>query len=368
MVDLYGQYIKIKDEIDQNIKEVIKSSVFVKGGKVIDFENNLRNYLKVKEAIVCGNGTDALQIALMSLNLQPGDEVITTPFTFVSTLEVLVLLKLKPVLADVEPGTFNISASEIGKKITTKTKAIIPVHLYGQCANMEKIMAIARNHKLFVVEDMCQALGTDYIFQDGTKTKAGTIGDIACNSFFPTKNLGAYGDGGSIFTNNEELGKQMRSIANHGMSKKYHYQQIGVNSRLDAMQAAILDVKLKYLDQYVEARQSAAYFYDKILKEIEEIILPERVPYSTHGFHQYTIKVNNRDKLQAYLKENGIPSMVYYPMPLHLQEAYRFMGHKKGDFPVSEKLSEQVLSLPMHTELSQEQLEYISSKIIEFYR
>lgn len=369
MVDLYGQYLKIKEEIDTAMQSVISSSVFVKGGKVFEFEEHLREYLCVNEAISCGNGTDALQMVFMALNLKPGDEVITTPFTFVSTLEVLVLLNLKPVLADVDPLTFNISPEKLKEKISPKTKAIVPVHLYGQCAPMEEIMEIAAQHGLVVIEDMCQALGTDYIYKDGLKAKAGTIGDVACNSFFPTKNLGAFGDGGSVFTNDDTLAANIRSIANHGMSKKYHYRQIGINSRLDALQAAILDVKLKYLDQYIELRQQAAAFYDSTLSNIAEIAIPQRVSYSSHGFHQYTIKVkNDRDQLQHYLKENGIPSMVYYPLPLHLQEAYRFLGYSEGDFPVAEECSRQVLSLPMHTELSQEQLEFITSKIIEFYQ
>jgi UDP-2-acetamido-2-deoxy-ribo-hexuluronate aminotransferase len=369
MVDLYGQYLKIKDEIDDAIQNVIRSSVFVKGGKVFEFEENLRNYMNVKEAITCGNGTDALQMVLMALHPEPGDEVITTPFTFVSTLEVLVLLKMKPVLADIDPATFNICPEKLKKKIGPKTRAIVPVHLYGQCAPMEEITGIAREHGLYVIEDMCQALGTDYICSDGTRAKAGTIGDVACNSFFPTKNLGAYGDGGAVFTNDEKLGLAIRSIANHGMSKKYHYRQIGLNSRLDALQAAILDVKLKYLDQYIESRQRAAMFYDQAFGDLHEICIPARVPFSTHSFHQYTLKVKSgRDQLQQYLKEKKIPTMIYYPMPLHLQEAYRFLGYRKGDFPASEECSQQVLSLPMHTELSQEQMEYITSHIIEFYQ
>lgn len=368
MVDLLGQYEKIKTEIDTQISEVIRSSVFVKGGKVVEFEENLRKYLNVGHVIACGNGTDALQIALMALGLNEGDEVITTPFTFVATLEVMALLKLKPVLADVDENTFNISPELITKCITNRTKGIIPVHLYGQCADMESISEIAGNHQLFVIEDACQALGTDYLFKDGRIAKAGTIGDIACNSFFPTKNLGAFGDGGALFTNNNELAQQMRSIANHGMSKRYYYHQIGMNSRLDAIQAAILDVKLNYLDQFVKARQSAAAFYDRELANIQEIILPARVPYSTHSFHQYTIKVpGKRDELQKFLHSKGIPSMIYYPLPLHLQEAYHYLGYKKGDFPVSEKLSEQVLSLPMHTELTEEQLTYIVSAIRSFF-
>ncbi len=369
MVDLFGQYKKIKTEIDDAIQQVISSSVFVKGGKVTEFEANLRQYLGVQEAIACANGTDALQIALMALDMQEGDEVITSPFTFISTLEVMALLKLKPVLADIDADTFNISSKAIEEKISDKTKAIIPVHLYGQCAPMEEIMQIARNNKLFVIEDMCQALGTDYIFADGTRTKAGTIGDMACNSFFPTKNLGAFGDGGSMFTNNEQLAARLRSIANHGMSKQYYYREIGMNSRLDALQAAILDVKLKYLDQYVSARQQAADFYDQALQNIPGITLPKRVSYSTHSFHQYTLKVEQkRDELRDFLKQQGIPAMIYYPLPLHMQEAYQYLGYKQGDFPNAEKCSQQVLSLPMHTELTQEQQEYISNKIIEFFR
>jgi len=309
-----------------------------------------------------------LQIALMALNLKEGDEVITTPFTFVSTLEVLALMKLKPVLADVDPNTFNIRPESVMDCITQNTKAIVPVHLYGQCSDMESIMNMAKNHHLFIIEDSCQALGTEYYFRNGKTAKAGTIGDIACNSFFPTKNLGAFGDGGAIFTNNDELGHSMRSIANHGMSKRYHYQQIGMNSRLDAIQAAILDVKLGYLDQYVLARQNAAAFYDRELSGIQNLLIPARVSYSSHSFHQYTIKVpGKRDELQKYLKENGIPSMVYYPLPLHLQEAYRYLGYKQGDFPVAEELTQQVLSLPMHTELTSDQLNYIVSAIRKFF-
>ncbi|HEY3371597.1 MAG TPA: DegT/DnrJ/EryC1/StrS family aminotransferase [Prolixibacteraceae bacterium] len=368
MVDLLGQYEKIKSEIDAQIGEVIRSSVFVKGGKVTEFEEHLRNYLNVGHVIACGNGTDALQIALMALGLSEGDEVITTPFTFVSTLEVLALMKLKPVLVDVDPDTFNIRPELLSPSITQKTKTIIPVHLYGQCADMESILEIASRHQLYVIEDACQALGTDYIFKDGRTAKAGTIGDMASNSFFPTKNLGAFGDGGALFSNNDELARQMRSIANHGMSKRYHYQQIGMNSRLDAIQAAILDVKLQYLDLFVIARQDAAAYYDEELEGIEGLSIPARVKYSTHSFHQYTIKVpHRRDELQQFLHSKGIPSMIYYPLSLHLQEAYHYLGYLKGDFPVSEQLSEQVLSLPMHTELTEGQLNYITSSIREFF-
>ncbi|HET6556354.1 MAG TPA: DegT/DnrJ/EryC1/StrS family aminotransferase [Prolixibacteraceae bacterium] len=368
MVDLLGQYEKIKNEIDTQIGEVIRSTVFVKGGKVNEFEENLRKYLSVGHVIACANGTDALQIAMMALDLKEGDEVITTPFTFVATLEVLALLKLKPVLADVDFNTFNISPELIKACITERTKAIVPVHLYGQCADMESIMEMAREHGLHIIEDACQALGTEYIYKNGQTVKAGTIGDIACNSFFPTKNLGAFGDGGALYSNNDVLAQKMKSIANHGMGKRYYYKQIGMNSRLDAIQAAILDVKLNYLDKYIKARQEAAAFYDRELKDIEEISLPARVSYSTHTFHQYTLKVDRRrDELQQYLQSKGIPSMIYYPLPLHLQEAYHFLGNKKGDFPVSEELSQQVLSLPMHTELTEEQLSYITSSIREFF-
>jgi UDP-2-acetamido-2-deoxy-ribo-hexuluronate aminotransferase len=368
MVDLLGQYEKIKSEIDTQIGEVIRSSVFVKGGKVVEFEENLKKYLNVVHVISCGNGTDALQIALMALDLKEGDEVITTPFTFVSTLEVLALMKLKPILVDVDPNSFNIRPELVNSHIDHKTKVIVPVHLYGQCADMESLNEIARENDLFIIEDACQALGTEYEFRNGMTAKAGTIGDIACNSFFPTKNLGAFGDGGALFTNNDELAQTMRSIANHGMSKRYYYQQIGMNSRLDAIQAAILDVKLKYLDQFVEARQAAAAFYDRELSDIQEISIPARVPYSTHSFHQYTIKVpKKRDELQKFLHSREIPSMIYYPLPLHLQEAYNYLGYKQGDFPVAEELSQQVLSLPMHTELTEEQLIFITSAIREFF-
>jgi len=368
MVDLLSQYEKIKAEIDAQISKVIRSSVFVKGGKVVEFEENLRKYLNVDHVICCGNGTDALQIAMMALDLKEGDEVITTPFTFVSTLEVLALMKLKPILVDVDPNNFNIRPELVNTHIDHKTKAIVPVHLYGQCADMESLSEIARDNNLFIIEDACQALGTEYIFRNGMTAQAGTMGDIGCNSFFPTKNLGAFGDGGALFTNNEELAQTMRSIANHGMSKRYYYQQIGMNSRLDSIQAAILDVKLKYLDEYIQSRQAAAEFYDRNLSGIAELKIPARVSYSSHSFHQYTIKVpEKRDELQRFLNSKNIPCMVYYPVPLHLQEAYAYLGYQKGDFPVAEELSEQVLSLPMHTELTEEQLTYIVSAIQEFF-
>jgi UDP-2-acetamido-2-deoxy-ribo-hexuluronate aminotransferase len=293
--------------------------------------------------------------------------VITTPFSFISTVEVLVLLGLKPVFVDVLPGTFNMDVSQVQDAITDKTKAILPVHLFGQCAELESLMNISEKYNLFLVEDACQALGTEYIFNDGTKKKAGTIGDIGCNSFFPSKNLGAFGDGGAVFTDDDNLATVIRSISYHGMKQKYHYQRVGINSRLDSLQAAILSVKLKYIDKHIKARQKAADWYDEHLQNPEEIQLPERVKYSIHTFHQYTIKTKRRDELQEFLKMKKIPSMVYYPRVIHLQEAYGFLGYRKGDFPVSEELTEEVLSLPMHTELTEKQLEYITDSVNEFF-
>jgi UDP-2-acetamido-2-deoxy-ribo-hexuluronate aminotransferase len=345
---------------------VIKSTRFIKSGKVLEFEKELSEYVG-SNVITCGNGTDALQLAFMALNLEAGDEVITTPFSFISTVEVLVLLGLKPVFVDVLPGTFNMDVSQVQDAVTARTKAILPVHLFGQCAELEEMLDISEKYKLYLVEDACQALGTEYIFTNGTKKKAGTIGNIGCNSFFPSKNLGAFGDGGAVFTDDQELAAIIRSISHHGMKQKYHYQRVGINSRLDSLQAAILSVKLKHLEKHIKARQKAADWYDNYLQDVEEIHLPERVDYSTHTFHQYTIKTKKRDELQKFLKGKGIPSMVYYPAVIHLQEAYRFLGYRKGDFPVSEELSETVLSLPMHTELTEKQLEYITNGVKEFF-
>jgi len=366
MSDLYGQYLTMKAEIDSAIQEVIRSTQFIKSGKVLDFEVKLSKYLDTN-VIACANGTDALQIAFMALDLKPGDEVITTPFTFIATVETAVLMGLKPVFVDVCPNKFNIDSSKIEKAITDKTKVILPVHLFGQCADMQPIKEIAEKYKLYVIEDACQALGTEYVFKDGTTKKAGTIGHIGCNSFFPSKNLGAFGDGGAIYSNDENLAKIIRSIANHGMKQKYQYERIGINSRLDSIQAGILEVKLKYFDKHVKARQDAAAFYDKFLGDITGIQIPTRTSYSTHTFHQYTIRTERRNELQLFLKEKGIPTMIYYPGTIHLQEAYRFLGNKMGDFPNAEKLSETVLSLPMHTELTEEQLIYIVSSIKEFF-
>jgi len=366
MCDTYGQYLTMKAEIDAAMQEVIRSTQFIKSGKVLEFEKNLATYLSTN-VIACANGTDALQIAYMALGLQPGDEVITVPFTFIATVETLALMGLKPVFADVCADTFNIDVSKIEKLITAKTKAIVPVHLFGQCANLEEIMAIAERHNLYVIEDSAQAIGAEYIFSNGNRKHAGTIGHIGCTSFFPSKNLGAFGDGGAIYAGDEKLAAVIRSIANHGMKAKYQYERIGVNSRLDSIQAAILDVKLKYFDRHILARQQAAAFYDKHLKNIEGLILPTRVEYSTHAFHQYTIKTEKRNELQAFLQQKGIPSMIYYPGAHHLQKAYHYLGYKNGDFPVSEQLAEMVLSLPMHTELTLEQLEYIVNSVKEFF-
>lgn len=366
MCDTYGQYLTMKAEIDAAMQEVIRSTQFIKSGKVLEFEKNLSSYLST-HVIACANGTDALQIAYMALGLQPGDEVITVPFTFIATVETLALMGLKPVFVDVLPDTFNIDTTQIEKLITAKTRAIVPVHLFGQCANMEEIMAVAKKHNLFIIEDAAQAIGAEYLFSDETRKHAGTVGHIGCTSFFPSKNLGAFGDGGAIYATDDELAKTIRSIANHGMKAKYQYERIGVNSRLDSIQAAILDVKLKYFDKHIKARQQAASYYDEHLKDIKGIELPARVSYSTHAFHQYTIKTEKRNELQAFLQKKGIPSMIYYPGAHHLQEAYQYLGYKKGDFPVSEHLAETVLSLPMHTEMTEEQLEYIVNSVKEYF-
>jgi len=366
MADLYGQYLRIKGEIDEAIQEVIRSSVFIKGGKVVDFEQNLGEYLQTS-VVACGNGTDALQIAFMALGLQPGDEVITTPFTFVATVEVLALLGLKPVFVDVCTDHFNIDVSRIEAAVTDRTRAILPVHLYGQNPDMETLLGIARRHNLTVVEDAAQSIGADYLFTDGKIQKSGTLGRIGCTSFFPSKTLGAFGDGGALFTADPALAAKIRSIANHGMKVRYYYESVGMNSRLDSLQAAILDVKLKYLDRFIRARQQAAAWYDEHLAGIGELSLPVRVPYSTHTFHQYTIRTEKRDELKEYLQRRGIPTMVYYPRAIHLQEAYLGLGYREGDFPVSERLTDTVLSLPMHTELTEEQLDYIVNAVKGFF-
>lgn len=365
MSDIYGQYLTMKAEIDDAIQEVIKSTRFIKSGKVLDFEAKLADYLNTN-VVACGNGTDALQLAFMALELKPGDEVITTPFSFISAVEVLVLMGLKPVFVDVCLDTFNLDVTQIEKVITSKTKAILPVHLFGQCANMEAILNIAEKHELFVVEDACQALGTDYLFADGTKKKAGTIGHIGCNSFFPSKNLGAFGDGGAVYSDDKTMADKIRSVANHGMKAKYEYQRVGINSRLDSMQAAILEVKLKYINKHIKARQTAARFYDEHLQNLPGVKIPARAEFSTHTFHQYTIQTEDRHELRNYLEAKGIPSMVYYPKALHLQEAYGNLGYHEGNFPVAEKLTHTVLSLPMHTEMDEGQLKFIVEAVKSF--
>lgn len=367
MVDLQTQYQHIKSDIDKGIQAVIDSASFIKGPAVSSFQKNLENYTGAKHVIPVGNGTDALQIALMALGLKPGDEVITPTFTFIATAEVVALLGLTPVVVDVDWDTMNISVDSIRKAITPRTKAIVPVHLFGQCADMEAIMSIAQEHNLYVVEDACQAIGAEYTFADGTKKQAATIGHIGCTSFFPSKNLGCYGDGGAIFTNDDELAAQMRAIANHGMVIRYHHDQVGVNSRLDSIQAAILDVKLPHLNEYIAARQKAAAYYDHAFANHEHILIPVRDERSTHVFHQYTLRLKDvdRDALREALAAAEIPAMVYYPIPLHMQKAYQDSRYQVGDFPVAEKLAACVLSLPMHTELDNEQLEYITTHVLQ---
>lgn len=361
MVDLQSQYQRLKKDIDAGIQSVIDSATFVKGPQVTAFAEHLEAYTGAKHVIPVGNGTDALQIALMALGLKPGDEVITPTFTFIATAEVVALLGLTPVVVDVDWDTMNISVEAIKKAITPKTKAIVPVHLFGQCADMEAILQLAKEHNLYVVEDACQAIGAKYTFADGTVQQAGTMGNIGCTSFFPSKNLGCYGDGGALFTNDDELAAKIICIANHGMQVRYHHDYIGVNSRLDSIQAAILDAKLPHLDEFIEARQHAAARYDEAFSKYPQLLIPGRNPASTHVFHQYTLRVVgvNRDELKAKLNAQDIPAMIYYPIPLHMQKAYQDPRYKEGDFPVAERLSACVISLPMHTELDEEQLNYV---------
>jgi UDP-2-acetamido-2-deoxy-ribo-hexuluronate aminotransferase len=368
MVDLKGQYGKIKTEVDEAIQEVILSAAFINGPAVKAFTAELEKYLGVKHVIPCANGTDALQISMMALGLKPGDEVITADFTYVATAEVIALLGLHPVLVDVNPNTFDIDVKAIEKAITPKTKAIVPVHLFGQCADMESIQAMAKKHGLFVIEDTAQAIGADYTFSDGTRKKAGTIGTLGCTSFFPSKNLGCYGDGGAIFTNDDELAKACRMIANHGQSVQYIHDSIGVNSRLDSIQAAVLRVKLKHLDEYAMARNKVASQYDAAFANNVRLLVPARVKNSTHVFHQYTLQLKGIDRaaLKEHLASKEIPAMIYYPIPLHMQKAYRDVRYKEGDFPVTEELCNTVLSLPMHTELDKEAVRYIADSVLEF--
>ena len=368
MVDLKGQYKKMKREIDAAIKTTLDSTLFIGGSQVTQFQKNLENYLNVKHVIPCANGTDALQIAMMTLDLQPDDEVIVPAFTYVATAEVIGLLRLKPIMVDCDAKSFNITAALIEKAITPRTKAIVPVHLFGQSCDMEAILEVAKKHNLYVIEDNAQAIGADYTFSNGKKAKAGTMGHIGCTSFFPSKNLGCYGDGGAIMTNDDTLAQKIRMIANHGQVKKYYHSIIGVNSRLDALQAGILDVKLKRLDLYCKARQKAAAFYDKNFKKIKGLQVPFRQPNSTHVFHQYTLKVENgqREALQQYLTERSIPCMIYYPVPLYKQEAFASYW-KGGKLAVTEQLCQEVMSLPMHTEMDKETITYIVENVKAFF-
>jgi UDP-2-acetamido-2-deoxy-ribo-hexuluronate aminotransferase len=370
MVDLIGQYEKIQPEIDKAILDVVRSSAYINGPEVKNFQAELEKYLGVKHVIPCANGTDALQIAMMALGLKQGDEVITADFTYAATAEVIALLGLKPILVDVYPDTFTINIEAIKKAITPNTKAIVPVHLFGQCAEMEELMKLAKEHNLYIIEDVAQAIGVDYTYADGKKVKAGTIGHIGCTSFFPSKNLGCYGDGGAMFTNNEELGKKMKMIANHGQSVQYYHDVIGVNSRLDSIQAAVLRVKLRHLDEYATARQKAAAYYDKALANHPKIQIPARNTHSTHVFHQYTLVLKNadRNKLREHLASKEIPAMIYYPVPLHLQKAYKDPRYTEGAFPVTENLCKSVISLPIHTEMNEETQGYIVASVLEFLK
>ena len=369
MVDLKGQYEGIKDVVNTSIQEVLETTAFINGPKVHQFQKNLEQYLNVKHVIPCANGTDALQIAMMGLGLKPGDEVITADFTFAATVEVIALLNLTPVLVDVNADDFNISIEAIKKAITPKTKAIVPVHLFGQCANMEAIMTIAKAHNLYVIEDNAQAIGATYTYENGSKAKAGTIGHVASTSFFPSKNLGCYGDGGAIFTNDDDLAHIIRGIVNHGMYERYHHDVVGVNSRLDSIQAGVLEAKLPNLDSYNKKRQAAANKYDTAFKNIDAIEMPYRNgSEDNHVFHQYTLKIKggHRDALVKHLNEKEIPCGVYYPIPLHNQKAYADVRYNEADFTITNQLVKEVISLPMHTELDDEQIEFITSTIINF--
>lgn len=369
MVDLKGQYEKIKSEIDYAILQSIASTAFINGPEVSKFQKDLETYLNVAYVIPCANGTDALQIALMALNLEEGDEVIVPSFTYVATTEVIALLKLKPVMVEVDAATFNVTAEIIEKAITPRTKAIVPVHLFGQSCDMEPIMKVAEKHNLYVIEDNAQAIGADYTFSDGTQKKTGTIGHIGCTSFFPSKNLGCYGDGGAIFTNDAELAAKMKMIANHGQAKKYYHSVIGVNSRLDTLQAAVLGIKLQYLDEYCEARQKAAEKYDEAFADINGLEIPVREKNSTHVFHQYTLLVagGRREELQKHLASKNVPSMIYYPVPLYKQEAFNEFVAPDFVLPITEELCSKVLSLPIHTEMSDETQNYIIESVKEFF-
>jgi UDP-2-acetamido-2-deoxy-ribo-hexuluronate aminotransferase len=370
MVDLVGQYNKIKPEVDSAIAEILTNASYINGPAVKKFQANLEKYLGVKHVIPCANGTDALQVAMMALNLQPGDEVITTSFTFIATAEVIALLHLTPVLVDVLPDTYNIDPKAIERAITPKTKAIVPVHLFGQCSDMDAVMEIAKKYNLFVIEDNAQAIGADYYSKDGSVKKAGTIGQIGCTSFFPSKNLGCYGDGGAIFTNDDALAAQMRVVVNHGMVVRYYHDYVGVNSRLDSIQAAVLDVKLKHLDEYADARRFAAEFYNKAFASCDKLKTPVTASFTNHVFHQYTLVTHcvNRQNLMDHLQSKGISSAIYYPVGLHEQKAYVDPLYKKGDFPVTEALCKTVFSLPIHTEFDVDTLQYVVDSVLEFLK
>ncbi|MDQ7962077.1 DegT/DnrJ/EryC1/StrS family aminotransferase [Flavobacterium lindanitolerans] len=369
MVDLKGQYANIKETVNNSIQEVLDTNTYINGPEVHKFQKNLEEYLGAKHVIPCANGTDALQIAMMALDLKPGDEVITADFTFAATVEVIALLQLTPVLVDVEIDTFNISVEAIKKAITPKTKAIVPVHLFGQAANMEAIMQLAKEHNLYVIEDNAQAIGANYKYFDGKKEKVGVIGHVASTSFFPSKNLGCYGDGGAIFTNDDDLAHKLRGIVNHGMYVRYHHDVVGVNSRLDSIQAAVLNAKLPLLDEYNAARQLAAQKYSQALANHDKIVTPyiagER---DSHVFHQYTLRILDADRnaLMQHLLDKGIPCAIYYPIPLHSQKAYLDPRYKEEDFPITNQLVQEVISLPMHTELDDEQIKFITDSILEF--
>lgn len=368
MVDTKNQYLKIKTEVDAAIHEVLDSAAYINGKAVHEFTKSLNDYIGSKHTIPCANGTDALQIAMMALGLQPGDEVITPSFTYIATTEVVALLRLTPVFVEVDAKTFCIDPESIRKAITPKTKAIVPVHLYGHAAPMEAIMQIAKEYNLYVIEDNAQAIGCDYIFSDGTKKKTGSIGDIGCTSFYPSKNLGAYGDGGAIFTNDDVLAGKMKMIANHGQKVRYYHDIVGCNSRLDSIQAAVLNIKLKQLDNYNAARQKAAAFYNNAFANNAKIITPSVAAYSTHVYHQYTLVLEgvNRDGLNVYLAEKKIPSMIYYPVPGHKQKMFASLGLEECDLKITDWLTERVISLPIHTELDEEQLSYITAEILNY--
>lgn len=366
MVDLKRQYLRLKPQLDAAIQRVLDSTAFIQGSPVREFEEALAQHTGSKYVVSCGNGTDALFVALLALGINTGDEVITTPFTFIASAEVIAQTGAKPVFVDVCEDSFNMDVRQLEQAITEHTKAIIPVHLFGQCADMEPILNIAKKHHLYVIEDACQALGAVYSFSDGTCKQAGTMGTVGCTSFFPSKNLGCYGDGGAMMTNDESFAEKMRAICRHGSKERYHHEYIGLNSRLDTLQAAILQVKLQHLDEFIAERQQAASFYEKDLAGIDGLSLPAHSPFSTHTFHQFTIKVNaeRRDAFRKHLSDKQIPNAVYYPVPAHMQPAYQYLNYKEGDFPVSEQLCKEVLSLPMHTELTNEQLQYITQTIV----